>query len=957
VQIGRYELRGELGRGAMGAVFRARDPRLRRDVAIKFLLGGRLDGARRRKRFAIEVQTLARLRHPGIVSVHSSAEHDGHPYLVMDFVAGESLRDCLASSGTFRPREAARIAREVAEALHYAHREGVLHRDVKPANVLLSEDGAPLLTDFGLARDLSADTPRLSQTGTSLGSPGFLSPEQARGDLDRVGPTSDVFSLGATLYALLTGEAPFGGRSVVEVLAATEASDPEPPSALAPGLDPALDRICLRCLAKDPADRYPSAAALARDLDLYLQGRLRGPRSGARAAILVAVGLTVAVGVGLTLAGVGRGGADDEASAARDPEVDPTAPAAPTPSPSPSPSPSPASTSPAPPRPTGPRPTPPRPTPPPPIPPAQPLEGEPDGGGRAARQELVAVLDEATALSESGRWEEARRAYGRALELDRRCAPAHLGIGLAHQSEGLHESALESFTRALEIDPAIPRALTGRALSRLRRGDLDGAIADCDEALALDPTTADAFHYRGLARTLAGDPRAAAADLQRAVELEPRAPPWFDLGNALSDVGDLEGAVAAYGEAIARRPDYVDALHNRGLARGELGDPAGQVADLTRALEIDDADARLWFGRGLAHHALDDHTAAAADYDRAIALDPEMADAYTNRAVTRGKLDDLEGEVEDCDRALELDPGLVEARYNRSIALWRLGEREAALEDLERCVADAPDWAPAVFARGLRRAELGDEAGALADLRRVLELDPDHPHALAELTRLGGDDAAQRALAEQLGRSIAEDSVEAADPFTHADHADALARAGDLDAAAAAYGRAIELSEAVGDSPDFFLAKRGLVRWLDGERTAGLADLERAAAIVPSFPYWPLWLAGLTGEPDRAALERAAGSPEWVAAVARCYLGRIEPAELVRLAEAAEDERERANRRVLAHGYLGLRADRAGDAAAARRHYAACVAEERDTFVQDLWATIRLRQLEAGSPGAGDAPR
>ncbi len=268
-RIGPYEVERELGRGGMGAVFLARDPRVGRRVAIKLVTNP--DVAVGLRRFHTEAQATARLRHPAIVTVHELGEHGGRPYLVLEPVEGGSLKERLAR-GPLPPREAAELAHALAGALAHAHAQGVLHRDLKPANVLLTSSGAPVLSDFGLARDLSDTRERLTRTGELLGTPAYMSPEQANAEPASVGPAADVYGLGATLYAALTGRPPIAGASLVELLNALLFKTPDPPSALQPGVPPELDAICLRCLEKAPAARYASAAELEAALRRFLAG-------------------------------------------------------------------------------------------------------------------------------------------------------------------------------------------------------------------------------------------------------------------------------------------------------------------------------------------------------------------------------------------------------------------------------------------------------------------------------------------------------------------------------------------------------------------------------------------------------------------------------------------------------------------------------------------------------------
>jgi serine/threonine protein kinase len=304
--IGPYEVLEEIAQGAMAIVYRGRDPMIHRDVAIKVLLGGSPPAAR--DRFLREAKALGKLRHPNIVAVQSAGLHQGQPYLVMDLVEGPSLQEQLHRAGPLDPDDAADLVRKLADALDYIHSQGILHRDVKPDNILLTGSGEPLLTDLGLVKDTTDTTDttqeRLSQTGGLMGTPGYWPPEQASGELTRVGVHSDVYSLGATLYACLTGQPPFYGTSLAEMVIATREQPPTPPSRLSPPGDRRLDSICLRCLEKEPQDRYLSAAALASDLEVYLrQGPKRSwlvPGFAAALGILVTFGLVLAQNKGST---------------------------------------------------------------------------------------------------------------------------------------------------------------------------------------------------------------------------------------------------------------------------------------------------------------------------------------------------------------------------------------------------------------------------------------------------------------------------------------------------------------------------------------------------------------------------------------------------------------------------------------------------------------------------------
>ncbi|WP_425618781.1 serine/threonine-protein kinase [Anatilimnocola sp. NA78] len=283
-QLGDYELLEELGRGGMGVVFRARQESLHREVAIKMILRGQLARQAERERFQAEAQAAAKLDHPGIVPVYEVGEIEGRPYFSMKFIRGTTLAQRL-SEGPMHPREAAKLLVAVARAIHFAHEKGVLHRDLKPSNILLDEQGMPHVTDFGLAKQITDDA-SLTKTGAILGTPAYMAPEQAAGNRGQVGPTSDVYSLGVVLYHMLTGRPPFQGASPVETVLMVLEQDPVPPRMLNQHADRDLEMICLRCLQKPTDLRYASAAALARDLDAYLNDESISARSGRFAQVL-----------------------------------------------------------------------------------------------------------------------------------------------------------------------------------------------------------------------------------------------------------------------------------------------------------------------------------------------------------------------------------------------------------------------------------------------------------------------------------------------------------------------------------------------------------------------------------------------------------------------------------------------------------------------------------------------
>lgn len=270
-QFGEYELLEEIGHGGMGVVYKARQRSLDRIVALKLLLFGPYAPPESVKRFRAEAVTTAALQHPNIVAIHEVGFSAGQHFIAMDFVEGRSL-SALLQAGPWPARRAAGCVKQIAEAVHYAHEHGILHRDLKPANVLVDTNDQPRLTDFGLARRLEVDS-ELTASGQVLGSPNYMPPEQATGRRGSVSRRSDVYALGAILYHTLTGRPPFMAGGLVETVQQVLTMEPVSPRLLDPRLPADLETVCLKCLEKEPAKRYPTALALAEDLARYLNGQ------------------------------------------------------------------------------------------------------------------------------------------------------------------------------------------------------------------------------------------------------------------------------------------------------------------------------------------------------------------------------------------------------------------------------------------------------------------------------------------------------------------------------------------------------------------------------------------------------------------------------------------------------------------------------------------------------------
>ena len=782
-QIGRYRVLGELGRGGAGVVLRAQGPR-GEAAAIKLLLAGREASEHARRRFAREAEALARLDHPNLVAVREVGEHEGCPYLVMDYVAGEDLESVLRQRGRLAPAEAVAIARGLAAALGHAHARGVVHRDVKPANVLLEASGRARLTDFGLAKDLDPARSRLSVTGVFLGTPGYWPPEQAQGQklALELTPAADVYTLGGTLYHLLGGAPPHGAISISDLLQRGY-QPPRPLRQLAPGLDPELLGIVARCLAEEPSERYPDMAALDAALASWSEGQGArrgggagtGPASGARlaaalaAAALVAAALltgalvtgalgtgtlgTGALGTGaLVESGGGLSAATPSRAAGQLGSAPPSA---------------------------GPRATPrdelawagdEAQTEPPPAGADEPPRSQrllalaEEQMARAGVAAALSLLERASALrpldpsphllrayylGEEGRLEEARAALERATE--RAAGQAWVWWACANTlcGWGALEEALAAIERATRIAPAQPMYLAtqGNVLARLgRRGR---ALLFYQRALERDPEHSLALISRGLVRINAGRFAEGLADARRAARRAPDDPDVRALlGFALARSGLDSEAIEVLSLAIERRPTPF-VYYSRALALHALGRREEAVADLraglkatlrgSQDLEVGAIQKRLV--RVL--RQLGRYAEALEVHEQLVALGVESLKDRTGRAISLLKLGHLL-EAERVARAV-LEPG--SRRSGAWVTLARIlaaqGRHAEAISTFERTLELEPSWHDVELELCESLLAKGELARAERRLMSCLERRESQP-ARALLARVRAAQAARR---------------------------------------------------------------------------------------------------------------------------------------------------------------------------------------------------------------------
>jgi serine/threonine protein kinase/regulator of sirC expression with transglutaminase-like and TPR domain len=599
--IGNYVLLGELGRGGMGVVYRAHDRVLNRNVALKMIADTGRAGGKLLKRFRTEASALARLHDPRIVPVFEVGEHEGKPYIVMELVEGTSL-DALLRDDEIALRDRVKIVLEVALALEHAHQNGIVHRDVKPENVIVDRSGLPHLMDFGLAIDESA-AERLTVPGAVLGTPAYMSPEQAAGGTVPVTSASDIYSLGAVLYRALVGKPPFSGAGTHNILYKVITADPTPPRRIDPKLHPDLETIALRCLMKEPERRYASAREVADELRRFLDGEpiVARPQSALekswrrvrRHPQLIAalfVFFAIACGGGYALEEHHREDLERAAAELR-------------------------------------------------------------------LSDARTTLELAKRLVAENKYTRAIEVATRAIELAPEVPAAWAVRAGARFSTSDRDGAIADATHAIELAPATYDAWYVRASARSNKHEIAEAIADATHAIELDPRDGRAFHVRAAARFNSGDEPGAIDDATRAIELAPRnAEGWMIRATARSNRGDYDGAIEDATKAIELAPSEVHAWHARAAARAMKGDCAAAIEDATRAIALAPELAETWIVRAIAHARLGEDKDAAEDATKTIQLAPTNAQAWILRAHSRLNLGDREGAKPDFERYLELEP-------------------------------------------------------------------------------------------------------------------------------------------------------------------------------------------------------------------------------------------------------------------------------------------------------------
>ncbi|MGE0432540.1 MAG: tetratricopeptide repeat protein [Planctomycetota bacterium] len=772
---GRFVLGAELGRGGMGSVRLAEDPEIGRELAIKLL---HADDPYAVERFREEAQITGQLQHPNIVPVYDlCTDEQGRPWLAMKRIEGESLADRISAwkrrlGGRRLPGEhfatVLAIFDKVCDAVAYAHSRGVIHRDIKPHNIMVGTYGEVLLVDWGLARPLGAaaapatDDRRTSGRGerTStrnetrpvfssrrdtvsdhtvageiFGTPAYMPPEQAHGRTDEIDERSDIFALGAVLYHLLAFEPPYGGRSVADTLAKAAQHQLVPPRRRAPAhrIPRELQAIVLRAMANDPADRYATVRELQDDLAAWQAFRpttawragpieraakftRRHPTLVLGTSLLVVAGLAVVVLLSRLEASESARRLSDEQLAAEA---------------------------------------------------LQRQLAESQAAAATHRADTAETIVEELGSRIRDLLDEQSRA--RIVEFHDRWSTARkAGLGNETFAETLTGQEVTGFRRAFDAlfevlrtleATATPGQYMSRALIRQLTGDVDGAIDDYTSVLRIEPQHIEAFINRGVARSTRNEWEAAMRDFNAALAIDPRsAAALCARASAWRAQHDVAAALRDYDSALAIEPRNPEALVNRGATRAANGDTAGAIADFDEAIRVHPEHASAYANRGQTRHMQGDNDSAMRDFNAALAINPRLAVALRNRGVVRAETGDLPGAERDLDESLRIKPGNLDALYCRGTVRLGLRNLPGALEDLDAVLASKPAFAEALFVRGNVHRESNRPAQALEDYTAALRADPRHVRTLLARGNLYADAGRNDDAVRDIDAALAIDS-------------------------------------------------------------------------------------------------------------------------------------------------------------------------------------------------------
>jgi serine/threonine-protein kinase len=634
--LGSYVLLEPLGEGGMGTVYKARHQRLDRIDALKVIRKNLLTNPKAVERFQREARAAARLSHPNVITVYDANEAGDVHYLAMEYIPGIDLAKLVKQGGPLPPGQACDYIRQGALGLQHAHERGLVHRDIKPSNLLLTQDGSTVkLLDLGLARLQSASPEEttnhsLTETGAVVGTPDYIAPEQARNSRE-IDIRADIYSLGCSLYYLLTAKIPFPGETLTEKLIKHQLEEPEPLREVRPDVPANVVAVVQRMMNKRPEDRYQTPAHVADALAPLAVARARSPK------------LAEAIAAGAPLAGAAA-----FVSAPLAAPVDRSE--------------------------------------------STPGYSETRLGAQRFRKSAGAPRLLFGALAAAAlllfltcgavfavfAWRDHGNAGGTdvavvkppptekplpTVKLDPQQAKLHFERGNNLHKEGKYQQAVGEFTEALRFDSKHVGAWNNRGLCHKSLGDIDKAISDFTNAILYDNRNVDAYFNRAAAFYKKGDYARAIADNTQVITLDPRhAAAWNNLGTLHSLKRDFPRAILDFDEAIRIDRKYASAYANRGNAHIDNGALDLGIADLNEAIQLEAKNAGNYQSRGYAYYRKADYDQAIKDFSAAIERNPKLAGAYFYRGKAHEKKGNKAEAESDLRKAIELDPKLANVK-------------------------------------------------------------------------------------------------------------------------------------------------------------------------------------------------------------------------------------------------------------------------------------------------------